>query len=428
LGAPSKAQVEALSDRQSALLQAMMTAVGPLCSPHSNPDFYSLVDAWGDPGAELAIGPSALAADIMHLPAAHYNVIANLAARSEHGTLVRALANLVTSADGGGYASLRAYLAAVLAEVDPLWAELAQAVLGSGAFVDDDADVTTVFAPAYTVLSPTRVYTGADGALVDDTTDAVDADTADVPLFAADNDCLYLGSTQKFKGAVIGLSTLASEDVTWTPQYWNGNAWTALAGLVDGTTGLTTQGYVKWTAPSDWVRYNKDGAAGALADKAGLYWVRLQRTANVMVTPPVATCIRLVPTPTLASAAGSSHLGVQQPPLAIVEITGVDTCEVHVLDGVDYARFAEPDVQAVALSAIGVDVTITLSYVDEDGANQTQAQSAWSSIDALDTKALATVGSKGVRSVLSASFAVTTAATTGVFAICGTRARAAAAL
>ena len=92
-----------------------------------------------------------------------------------------------------------------------------------------------------------------------------------------------------------------------------------------------------FTAPIDWVRYHKDSGGTAFpGELTPLYYVRIARTENTVVTPPVATCIRIVPTAVLA---GSQHLGADQPPLAIIRVTGASALTVVSVATVATARF-----------------------------------------------------------------------------------------
>jgi len=68
--------------------------------------------------------------------------------------------------------------------------------------------------------------------------------------------------------------------VTW--EYWDGAAWSALAGVVDGTTGFTAavadNQVVTWTVPGDW-------AALALNGGPELFYVRAVSDGNYAVLP-----------------------------------------------------------------------------------------------------------------------------------------------
>jgi hypothetical protein len=140
------------------------------------------------------------------------------------------------------------------------------------------------------------------------------------------------------------------------------------------------------------------------------------------VTPPVATLISLVPAPILNSA--GKHLGVPaalpQPPLALVRVTGVNTVVIEQIAAVEDSRFREPkagQLVLMGLTPIAGTVTLTLPYTDDAGVNKTQAQSAWSSIDPLDTLAGTLAGSDGLRNVRTAGGSSVNTATDGCFAV-----------
>lgn len=421
MGAPSKAQVESFTDQIAATLAANLAGYADELSGKTVNPLWDLVDASGDPDVETALMASALAVDRQSLPENYYSAFPQLLARTQPRAFVTALAALALDA---GHDNLRDYLETVSATVHPLFGELADSVLGANWRPDSDGDINVVFAPNYGSRAPDRVYVGADGSLSEETTDAGDAGTADVTLFGSDNDCLYIGSRYQFRRLVVGLSTLASATITPSIQYWNGNAWTDVSGLNDYSTGFTKNDLIQFTLPSDWVPHNKDGGSNAFAVKERLYWLRIQRTANALVTPPVGTSIRIIPEVVPTSDGGSSHLGVDQPPLALVRITAADTISILAVASADHARFVEPGtIKLRALTPINQDVTFTFSYVDQDGNNASQAQSAWSLIDALDEHSVTLAGGDtGVRSVNTDGTA-TTNATEGVFEIIAVESR-----
>ena len=67
--------------------------------------------------------------------------------------------------------------------------------------------------------------------------------------------------------------------VTW--EYWNGSAWAALAGVVDGTTGFTAAvsdgQVVTWTLPTDWALLTLNGVSA--------YYVRAVITTPYTIDP-----------------------------------------------------------------------------------------------------------------------------------------------
>jgi len=411
MGAPSKAFVEAATDRIAALAAADLAGFAGELGTATQPSMWGQLDALADPAVVAALVSSSQLIDDQSLPenlATPLNLLAN---RPGFKAWFLALKSLVTSAAGGAYASLNAYLTATGAKLHPLAAELGRVPLGATGI-----QAASVFCPSYAALAPTRVYTGQDGTLADDTVDATDVGTADVALFAAQGDVLYVGSTRKFSQLVAGLSTLSSATCTLSVQYWNGNAWSAVSGLTDSSAGLTRNDRIKWTEPSDWVRSNQDAGGDDLADLTPLYYLRIERTAVTVVTPPVATSIRIIPA--LAYLSGTSHLGIAQPPLAIVRITAANTVAVEQLCSPDLGRFAAPGLVLRALTPFGVDVTPTVSYTDQDANNATQAQSALTTPAALSTSDVTLAGGDtGIQTVRETGWAATTTATSGIFVV-----------
>jgi hypothetical protein len=133
----------------------------------------------------------------------------------------------------------------------------------------------------------------------------------------------------------------------------------------------------------------------------------------------VATGIRIVPKPVFTSSGGSLHLGVDQPPLAIIRVTATNTCSVESICSVDYTRFKEPGIRLRALSVFGADATFTIAYTDQAGnTGNTQAQSAWTAPAAYGTQTCTLAGGDtGVRTIATSGWAVTTTETDAVVAV-----------
>jgi hypothetical protein len=409
MGVPSAALIQNVSDRLAALIGKDLAGFESELSGATNLSLFDQLDASGDPQVESALLPYALAVDLHSLPEKYPSALAAITSRGALRDFVAQLAGQVNT--GGGYSSLRAYLAAVGATVHPLFAELVRAGFGETAFTDSDGLVSTVFAPNYQTRFPDRVFVGADGSLAEETTDATDVGTADVTLFAANGDALYVGSRYKFSHLICALSTLASADVTLTIQYWNGNAWTTLT-ATDNTTGFRRNDLLTWTPPADWGRTYKDGGGNVFpGEKTPLYYVRLVRGNAGAITAPIGTTIRIVPAVVPTVLGGSTHLGVDQGPLALLRITGTNTLAVEVLRAIEYSRFKPPALRARALTPITGNVTLTVDYVDQGGNNDQKAQSAWAgALAALDTTALSlNTGDTGVRSIRSSTSSVHTA-------------------
>jgi len=421
VGAPNQTQIHAITDRMAALVALELAGYRSELSGATNTSLWTQVDAIADPELVSALSAAANAVDKMSLPENYQTALAVIKSRPELLNLARALSGLVRSSGGGSYASLDAYLQAVSATIHPLAAEIFRQALSESVFTTS-GDVVSVFAPNYQTRTADRVYVGADGALAEETTDAGSATTADVTLFASNGDSLYVGSRHPFNSLVVALSTLASASITPTVSFWNGNAWVAVSGLTDNTAGFTRNDLLTWTLPGagQWVRTYKDASGTAFGEKTPLYWIKITRGAAVLAAPPVGTCIRIVPQPVLLGT--SNHLGVDQPPLALVRISAANTIQVIPVTTVDFSRFKEPGLRIRALTPIGGTFTLTLKYTDQAGAAQTQAQSGFASPAALDTAALTLVGS-GARSVDPTSTATTGGATAGVLEIYAAEAR-----
>lgn len=412
MGFFTQAYLHSQTDRVAQLLKGQLTALDSALTGATVVSLRDQLNALGDTTLEDAFGSYATAVDEMALPT---NRAAALAVLCQLPTLQNYARGLNAVAVANGYANLRAALTDKSAVVHPLYAELHRSVFQEGAFTNG-GDVTTVFAPTYGVVAPSRVFIGADGALSDDSTDALDAGTADVSLFGTNGHSVYLGSPHPYTHAIFGLSTKANVTPGYTPSYWNGNAWVSL-GATDNSAGMTRNDTVSWTRPGDWVRCYKDAGGTAFpTDSTPLFYTKWTRTAGTLGTPPVATSIRLVPSVVLKGTA--SHLGVDQPPLGLIRVTGTNAVSVESIAAVDYARFTEPVIILRALNLFGANLTLTLSYVNQAGANQTQAQSAWTAPAALATQATTLNGADtGVRSIRTAGWAATTTNTDGVIAI-----------
>lgn len=424
MGVPSKSQVESITDQIAAIIAADLAGYkSEYTSGKTVNALAVLVDGFGDQTLEAVLMPYALAVDAMSLPENHFTALADIVGkRTALQNFATALNNHVksTAPGGGGFASLRAYLASVSGYCHPLYAELHRAVTDPDSFTSASV-VGGVSVPTYSAIFANRVYRGTDGSLASELTDSMSAATADVTLLPSDDMALYIGCDRKFEQVIIALSTVATEDNTLTFQFWNGNAWATLT-VTDNTVGLTRNDTITFTAPTDWTRHYKDAGGTAFAALEPLYYVRIARTADTVNTPAVGTCITVVPTYAPSATGASTHLGIQQPPLAICRISAANTIVVSTPVNVDYTRFCHPlssqaKIRIRALTPISANVTLTLAYVDQAGANGSQAQSAMSTIAALNTAVVSlTNTTDGLRSVRSASSAATSA-TSGVFAI-----------
>jgi len=406
------------------LYSAFLAHIGDMLAANTEEGLAQYLDeATGDTTLQAALLGAAGGIDDMGLQAGQQTVARVLTNWTAVNAFISAVSNYVRSTDGGSYASLAAYLSGNSVLLHPMVAEVVRVALGEGALALSGATVAAM-PPLQQCVPFNRVYTGALGALVDDTTDAASATAADVALFAVNGDKLILQSRSKFNRVLVGLSTLASSNPTLTAKYWNGSAWATLS-LTDPTVGLTVQGgMISWTMPADWEPSNDDDAGSPArlntAEEGEYYTVIITRTNGTLVTPPVATWLLTVPE---AVVNGSGALyGLPQPPLAIVRITDTNTCVVTAIQNPS-TRFLLPSATGNALTlraltAIAADLTFTLGYKDQAGAASTQAQSAWSGAKAAGATQNVSLGADtGLSEITAATCAITTAATSGAFAI-----------
>jgi hypothetical protein len=82
------------------------------------------------------------------------------------------------------------------------------------------------------------------------------------PATAVNGDAYLYGHSEEFTRLKQNISDVGSGfTITW--QYWNG-AWTALSGVIDGTSSFSTLGsnIVSWTAPGDWATTTENTTQG----------------------------------------------------------------------------------------------------------------------------------------------------------------------
>jgi hypothetical protein len=421
MGLLSQTLLHNLTDAMAARMQAALDGIIAERAASANGALAGILDAGStDPDLEVALLSYCATVDRGPMPAYLKTALQALIGQARWTDLRQAILSYPLSTAGGAFADFAAYLTAVSGQIHPLAAEMLR-MGGSDPFLSGTS-IIGCFAPTYGASVAKRVYTGADGSLVDDTTDAGDVGTADVALFVADDDCLYVGYDSPFTALVVALSTVASATITPGFKYWNGAAWATLT-VTDHGVGMTRNGPITWTAPSDWSPGVLDAGGSAFADSIPRYWVRIQRTANTLVTPPVASVITLVPD-AVVNASGY-HLGVQQPPLALVEILADNSLSVVAGVAPDPLRWVLPCGSGVntsrirlrALTALGGNLAATMSFVNQADADATQAQSLWSSPAALDTLAGLIGSATGVKSIKTTGWAATTAITEGVFEV-----------
>lgn len=427
MGLLAKTDAQVMLDRLTQRLIASLD-FDAMASDNANEGLARYLDAvTSDPDLQAALLPTCAGVDRQSLTANRYAWLDSVIANPSATALIRALNTYVQSAAGGGYTNLGAYIAAVGATIHPLTAELVRKVLGESSLTVSGSTVGAM-APLMQAAPFDHVYTGALGSLVNETVDAASATSADVPLFATNGHVLVLQSRSRFGHVLIGQSTLASSNVGLSASYWNGSAWATLT-LTDTTTGLSANGgVISWTIPTDWVASNDDNQATPARlngdAEEELYTVIFTRTQVTVVTPPVATWILTVPE-AVSNSAGL--YGVDQPPLAIVRITGANACTVTSIQD-PTSRYVLPSgvngsLRLRAVTPIAQALTFTLGYKDQDNEAATKAQSAWANAKvAGDTQAIVLdAADAGLKAITPATCAISTTATSGLFVIerCG---------
>jgi hypothetical protein len=132
---------------------------------------------------------------------------------------------------------------------------------------------------------------------VDETVDANDAGAGDWAIFPtveAIGDYMLLGQTVPFSSVTFssaaGTAGVDAGSLALAYEFWNGEAWTALSGVSDGTTMFTAvagAGQVfAFTEPSTWAAVALGTGAPALIPR---YYIRFRITAGAYSTNPLYT-------------------------------------------------------------------------------------------------------------------------------------------
>ena len=171
-----------------------------------------------------------------------------------------------------------------LAEWDNLWRF--QVPVGYS-YVFNPADIFSLY-----LLDLAEYVEGAvaddGGSYTDETVEAREATANDMtilPATPAVNDAYYFGSRHPFNNLIITCTTIGEGVWVITWEYYNGSAWAALPGIVDGSAaagaGFTAASpwTISWTKPPDWAKY-----AGAEVIGHSLYWVRARVSGYTSVT------------------------------------------------------------------------------------------------------------------------------------------------
>lgn len=371
MGIPTKAQIEQIFDTVAAQTKAAQAGLRAAALTATNGSLFNQQDAIGDADIESVLGPAFNTYD--------KSLFAESTLLSSYLAQIfgAPLQTLQAQAKAAGYASLDAALTALAAKASPTIQALAAASGGLGRALSP----ANVFPPAVGTSDFDVVYVGADGSLTDETADAGSATTADVDIFTANGDAVYLGYNNKPTGAdewiSFALSTLSVNSASPTSiaptfKYWNGSAWADLTtddGATTGTygnagtKGMRQSGVIHFAVPSDWSRTyrNPDGNAIFASDLTPRYYIRIARTVSTLSQPPVASLIQH----------GIGH--------GLVMLKSTDTAVFVAGDGVNTVLYGPSTKLTLrALTDIGANVTPTVSYTDQNGVASSQAQSAWS--------------------------------------------------
>lgn len=136
------------------------------------------------------------------------------------------------------------------------------------------------------VVGGACAYDADDATPYDDETTEAQNDTANdmvlLPATPAVGDAYYFGHAKKFDVMILNIGTQGAGTWTITWEYWDGAAWSALAGVTDGTSGFTAatgKKEVSFTRPGDWA--TTDSGADLPAD---IYWIRARVSAYTGIT------------------------------------------------------------------------------------------------------------------------------------------------
>ncbi|MBA7627649.1 hypothetical protein ES703_35116 [subsurface metagenome] len=129
------------------------------------------------------------------------------------------------------------------------------------------------------------------GVFTDYTTEINEASANDVHLLPVCSngglvidDASYFGLDKKWGQLWLDIGVPAVGNFALAHEYWDGAAWSALAGFIDNTSEFTISGKhnMKWTVPGDW--------ALKLVDGVNLYWIRARVIAvATYTTQPLGT-------------------------------------------------------------------------------------------------------------------------------------------
>ncbi|MDB4567468.1 hypothetical protein N9104_01770 [Pseudomonadales bacterium] len=124
-----------------------------------------------------------------------------------------------------------------------------------------------------------------DGVSFVDISDSCTSDTLNHPLFASDNDYLYMGTSDTFVKVNSNLVTIASSPILAIYEHSaGGGVWSAFSPSGPATE-FTASGLISLPGLADWEPDT------IFSGSDTIYWIRIQRTRNNLVTIPVESTI-----------------------------------------------------------------------------------------------------------------------------------------
>ena len=109
-------------------------------------------------------------------------------------------------------------------------------------------------------------------------------------LLEDSTDYFYFGKSTTFSAIFIDISTAAVGN-TLAFSYWDGANWTALT-VTDGTSALTTDGVISFTAPSDWTSRSLTGVhAPVPPDETSYFYVRMRSSTSSTTDATAYLCV-----------------------------------------------------------------------------------------------------------------------------------------
>jgi len=165
----------------------------------------------------------------------------------------------------------------------------------------DITDVNITAVATYTGVDVIHQHIGAaaslsrgmlyDNVIYTNVTDSFNNTTSDVTIFSSDNDYIYIGSQLMFDNIIVVLNTTSSASIFQPGQevfeYSTGGVTWASFSPGDDTNGFTQSGFIRFgrNSLSGWAKNDPHFST--------LYYIRIQRTRNFLVTPPVESTIHI---------------------------------------------------------------------------------------------------------------------------------------